>query len=99
MEAKSEKRDEIHGSTKSREWNRRYMEWETKPSLTVAEARALLDSVPPSAMAGMSRLNPEVPRDMAMGIFRRVLDGKPDTEVLKASIAKNIQREFGKRGA
>jgi hypothetical protein len=81
-------------ATKSREYRRGH--WEERDSLTVAEARSILDAFPESKLAGMCKLNPGVPREQGMQIFRRCLDGKPDNEVLKSTIAKNIQREFGK---
>jgi hypothetical protein len=82
--------------TTNREYNRRYNEWVEKESLTVAEARAILDAVPESALAGMAKLNKSLPRTVAMRIFRACIKDKSEDAVLRSQIAKNIQREFGK---
>ena len=79
--------------TKARELKRG--KWVDVDSLTVAEARAILDAVSADGLAGMCRLNPGIPREMGMDIFRRAIAGKADEEVMKSGIAKNIQREFG----
>lgn len=82
--------------TTSREYNHRRNEWVEKESLTVAEARAILDAVPESALARMAKLNKSLPRTVAMRIFRDCLRDKSDDAVLPSLTAKNIKREFGK---
>lgn len=79
-----------------REFNRKYLEWEDKDTLTVAEARAILDSVPESALDRMAKINKGLPRAKAMKIFRDCIAGLPDEQPLRSLIAKNIQREFGR---
>lgn len=77
-------------------YHHRYRDWYGEPTMTAKRAREILACAESHGLVGMSRVNRQFTKSQVHEIMERSIKDVPDETPIRAEIAKNIGREFGK---